>query len=252
MMYMNKLNDIVFPNIYNKLDLHGQSKDLARVAINDFIEDNIKMKNEIIVIVHGIGTGALREETQNTLKNNKNVLYYKQDNNNEGQTLVQLRSDIMNKNGFTLIEVLAVVVILSLLMLIITPNLLNSIKNREGQITEAQQEMIIESAKLYLDAGFEPLNIDELTGWKILKRLTDHIKLNSFDEAVDEEMYDKRNIEIERQLNEMYGIDNYTYSVWDINGLHDICVYYNGVSYYYKYYEENNNIRLEKVTSKTI
>lgn len=91
MMFMNKLNNIVFTDIYNKLDLHGETKDIARVAINDFIYDNIKMKNEIIVIVHGIGKGILREATHNTLKNNKNVLYFKQDNYNEGQTLVQLR-----------------------------------------------------------------------------------------------------------------------------------------------------------------
>ena len=90
---MNKLNDIVFPNIYNKLDLHGEPREIARVKINDFIKENIEMKNEIIVIVHGIGKGILKEETQNTLKQNKNVLYFKQDNYNEGQTLVQLRSD---------------------------------------------------------------------------------------------------------------------------------------------------------------
>lgn len=151
MKFMNKLNDIVFPNIYNKLDLHGQSRDIARVAINDFIEDNIKMQNEIIVIVHGIGEGILREETQNTLKNNKNVLYFKQDNYNEGQTLVQLRSDIMQKNGFTLTEILAVVVILGMLMLIVAPNLLNSIQGKKTKVTEAQKQMIEEAANMYIE-----------------------------------------------------------------------------------------------------
>ena len=151
MKFMNKLNDIVFPNIYNQLDLHGQSRDMARVAINDFIEDNIKMKNEIIVIVHGIGEGILREETQNTLKNNKNVLYFKQDNYNEGQTLVQLRSDIMQKNGFTLTEILAVVVILGMLMLIVAPNLLNSIQDKKGKVTEAQKQMIEDAANMYIE-----------------------------------------------------------------------------------------------------
>ncbi|MBR2833125.1 MAG: Smr/MutS family protein [Bacilli bacterium] len=169
---MNKLNDIVFANIYNKIDLHGQSREMARVSINDFIDDNVKMKNEIIVIVHGIGKGILREETQRTLKYNKNVLYYKQDNYNEGQTLVQLRSDIMNKNGFTLTEILAVVVILGLLMLIIAPNLLNSVKNREEQITNTQKQMIEEAAELYLDSS------DQTTGCVTIATLRDSGFLN--------------------------------------------------------------------------
>lgn len=103
------------------------------------------------------------------------------------------------------------------------------------------------AAKLYLDAGFEPLNVTAETGWKILKRLTNHEKLKDFYNATDEEMYDKRNIEIERQLNEIYGKDNFNYSVWYKNGLHNVYVYSNSKSYEYKYFEENDRIRLEKI-----
>lgn len=106
------------------------------------------------------------------------------------------------------------------------------------------------AAKLYLDAGFEPLNIENKIGWKILKRLTNHEKLLNFEPATDDEMYDKRNIEIERQLNEIYGIDNYNYSVWYKNGLHNVYVYCNGKSYEYEYYEEDDKIRLKKLISK--
>ena len=106
------------------------------------------------------------------------------------------------------------------------------------------------AAKLYLDAGFEPLNTEETIGWKILKRLTNHDKLKDFEEATDDEMYDKRNIEIERQLNDIYGIDNFNYSVWYKNGLHNVYVYSNGNSYEYEYFEENGKIRLEKVDTK--
>ena len=35
------------------------------------------------------------------------------------------------------------------------------------------------AAKLYLDFGFEPLNKDEITGWRILKTLTNHPKLDN-------------------------------------------------------------------------
>lgn len=105
------------------------------------------------------------------------------------------------------------------------------------------------AAKLYLDAGFEPLNINEVIGWKILKRLTNHKKLKNFEVATDEEMYDKRNIEIKKQLDDIYGIDNYNYSVWYKNNLHNVYVYVysNNNSYEYEYFEEDDIVRLEKI-----
>ena len=103
------------------------------------------------------------------------------------------------------------------------------------------------AAKLYLDAGFEILNKEEKAGWNILKRLTNHEKLKEFENATDEEMYDQRNVEIERQLDEIYGLDNYNYSVWYKNGLHNVYVYYNGKSYEYEYFENDNKIILEKI-----
>ena len=73
---------------------------------------------------------------------------------------------------------------------------------------------------------------------------------SDYEEATDDEMYDKRNIEIERQLNDIYGIDNFNYSVWYKNGLHNVYVYSNGNSYEYEYFEENDKIRLEKIEIK--
>ena len=48
------------------------------------------MSNKIIVIVHGVGTGIIREVTWNTLKKNKYVLEYKSDYSNRGCTLAYL------------------------------------------------------------------------------------------------------------------------------------------------------------------
>ena len=101
------------------------------------------------------------------------------------------------------------------------------------------------AAKLYLDAGFEPYNTNEINGWKILKRLTNHTKLKDFEKATDEEMYDKRNIEIEQQLNNIYGIGNFNYSVWYKDGLHNVYVYSNGKSYEYEYFEDNDRVVLK-------
>ena len=73
-----------------ELDLHGLDSEYGRILVNEFIEDNYKLKNEYIVIVHGKGTGILKKMVQSTLKNNKFVLEYKIDNFNDGATIVKL------------------------------------------------------------------------------------------------------------------------------------------------------------------
>ncbi len=73
------------------LDLHGYDRDYARILILEFLEDQHKMKNKRIIIVHGIGTGILRKMTQNTLKKHPYVLEYKIDNFNDGMTVVTLK-----------------------------------------------------------------------------------------------------------------------------------------------------------------
>ena len=84
------LSNIVFTDNLPKLDLHGVTKDIARVMVNDFINDNFKQKNEFFLIVHGIGSGILKNEVLTTLKNNKNVIDYKILYNNIGCTIVQI------------------------------------------------------------------------------------------------------------------------------------------------------------------
>lgn len=85
------INDVIFPDSFPKLDLHGYDRETARVAINDFINDNIKMGNEIIIIVHGIGTGIIRHTTIETLNKNKNVEEFKSDYSNRGCTIIKLK-----------------------------------------------------------------------------------------------------------------------------------------------------------------
>lgn len=88
---MTDLNSVIFVDSYPKLDLHGYDSETARVAIEDFIVDNIKMKNEIIVIVHGVGTGTIKKVTHDVLKNNKNIIEYKTYYNNTGVTITNLK-----------------------------------------------------------------------------------------------------------------------------------------------------------------
>lgn len=96
------LNDVVFIEKYPKLDLHGYDRETARVMIEDFIKENQKMKQEVFVIVHGIGSGILREETHKALKRNPFVLEYKTYYYNNGCTLVHIKiekNNIKNKKN---------------------------------------------------------------------------------------------------------------------------------------------------------
>ena len=86
-----KLNDVIFIDNLPKLDLHGIDSATARVMINDFIKDNVAMKNEIILIIHGVGTGIIKKTTQETLKTNKHVIAYKVFNFNAGCTISQIK-----------------------------------------------------------------------------------------------------------------------------------------------------------------
>lgn len=73
------------------IDLHGYDRQTAAVAINDFINDNIKLKNKEFIIIHGVGTGVLKQTTHDTLKRNKHVIDYKICYNNVGSTIVRIK-----------------------------------------------------------------------------------------------------------------------------------------------------------------
>ena len=63
-----------------KLDLHGEVVAMVEVLVNEFINDNKKMKNEYIIIIHGKSTNILTEEVSKVLKKNKDVLEYHKNN----------------------------------------------------------------------------------------------------------------------------------------------------------------------------
>ena len=87
------LDSVVFIDNLPKIDLHGMDRETARVAINDFINENYKLKNSVFCIIHGIGTGILRKTTSDVLKANKKVLEYKTYYYNQGSTIVRILID---------------------------------------------------------------------------------------------------------------------------------------------------------------
>lgn len=86
------MEDIFIKNLPT-LDLHGYDTSSAKVSTNDFINRNIIMQNNKIVIIHGKGTGLVKKAVHEVLKENKKVINYHTDNLNDGLTIVSLLVD---------------------------------------------------------------------------------------------------------------------------------------------------------------
>lgn len=89
---MRKIID-PFTDLLPSIDLHGFDRVLARIKTNEFINDNVKLRNKKIVIIHGIGQGIVKDEVFKTLKENKNVESFKLNAMNIGCTIVNLKID---------------------------------------------------------------------------------------------------------------------------------------------------------------
>lgn len=73
------------------LDLHGYDRETARVAIEDFIKENQKLRQEFFVIIHGVGSGILKHTTFETLKRNRSVVEFGVHYFNSGCTIVRIQ-----------------------------------------------------------------------------------------------------------------------------------------------------------------
>ena len=87
------MKEFIDPFLYNlaHLDLHGYDRTGAVAVIKLFIDERIRMGEKKFVIVHGKGTGILKKTTHEYLKTNSNVLEYKTNNYNDGETIVILK-----------------------------------------------------------------------------------------------------------------------------------------------------------------
>ncbi len=81
-------------NLYNncpQIDLHGIDRDYAKILVKDFIYDQYQLKEETVIIIHGIGKGIVKNAVHQELRNNHYVKSYKLDNFNIGCTIVKLQ-----------------------------------------------------------------------------------------------------------------------------------------------------------------
>ena len=80
-----------FIDFLPKIDLHGEDRVSAIIRLEEFINDNIKLRNKKIVIIHGIGQGIVKDEVFKTLRKNKHVESFKLNGMNIGCTIVNLK-----------------------------------------------------------------------------------------------------------------------------------------------------------------
>lgn len=87
------MKEFIDPFLYNlpHLDIHGYDRFGAVAMIKNFIDNNLRIDEKKIVIVHGKGSGILRKSTHDYLKTDKRVLSYKTNNYNDGETIVILK-----------------------------------------------------------------------------------------------------------------------------------------------------------------
>ena len=87
------MKEFIDPFLYNAphLDLHGYDRTGARAMIKLFIDENNRIDIKKIVIVHGKGSGILKQATHEYLKSDKRVKEYKTNNYNDGETIVILK-----------------------------------------------------------------------------------------------------------------------------------------------------------------
>lgn len=88
---MKTVFDDIFIDSLPKLDLHGEIRDSARVLVKEFIEDNYKLKNYKLIIVHGVGQGIIKDEVYKVLKQNKLVEDFHLNHFNQGCTIVYIK-----------------------------------------------------------------------------------------------------------------------------------------------------------------
>jgi DNA mismatch repair protein MutS2 len=76
-----------------KIDVHGETYDSVSLILSQFVDDNYKLGNKYIRIIHGKGEGILKSRIHELLKTNKKVSNYYLNNWNIGETIIVLNID---------------------------------------------------------------------------------------------------------------------------------------------------------------
>lgn len=84
------IDDYVLYKNLPELDLHENNRFEATVKVEEFINNNLKLGNHLLRIIHGKGTYILKNTVHEYLKKNKKVIAFKVDVFNDGVTIVEI------------------------------------------------------------------------------------------------------------------------------------------------------------------
>ena len=90
----NKFKEDIFIKNYPSLDLHGETSDFVPALVKDFININVAMGKEKLVIIHGRSGGVLKQTLHSYLKSDARVNKYYIYNMNDGLTIVELKPQV--------------------------------------------------------------------------------------------------------------------------------------------------------------
>lgn len=85
---------ISFRNSMPQIDLHGEDRIGARIKIKTFLDDNYKLGNKEVAIIHGVGKGILKKEVFDILRKEKRIEEFNLDIFNEGCTLAKFYNKV--------------------------------------------------------------------------------------------------------------------------------------------------------------
>ena len=91
--YEKKKHQLTGDILWKINDIDLAITDGGSSIVKDFIDENIILKNDKILIIHGKGLGVVRKSVHNVLSKRKEVTKYHTDNLNDGCTIVYLSVD---------------------------------------------------------------------------------------------------------------------------------------------------------------
>lgn len=152
----------------------------------------------------------------------------------------------MKNKGFTLVELIATLIVLSIVALIVVPNIYENIKEAKNGIKITQLESIVDSAKEWAADHITELSIEKDT-YVFLKDLQSggYIDYNLYKNTDGEQYNDNLFVLIESKVIEADEWNNenykYTYTIYDTNEKH--------LSYLASLYVKANNITSNKTVT---
>ena len=88
---MIKLNNPFYEHL-PLCDLHGEIKDTVPIILNRFIAEQLILEQYQFIIMHGIGTGVVKEACHTTLSQHESVKDFYLDPSNSGLTIVFIKA----------------------------------------------------------------------------------------------------------------------------------------------------------------